>query len=490
MASVPRSIGVQQNFNKIPVLGLVAESSAAASPPANPVDGQFWYDSTNNLPMVRQNGAWVQASITGAELVANKGAAGGYAPLDASSNVPIANLPVAASGTSSATQIVRADDSRLSNSRTPSGAAGGSLTGTYPNPTLAANSVGASQVTNGSLTDAALAAANKDGTAATPSLRTLGTGSQQAMPGNTRLDTIAAPTTAVALNGQRITGLADGTAATDAVTKQQLDSVSSGLDVKASVRVATTANITLSGTQTIDGVAVVAGDRVLVKDQTTASANGIYVVAAGAWSRAADADSNAEVTAGMFTFVEEGTANADSGWVLATNGAITLGTTALTFTRFSSAAALTAGAGLVQNGNIFDVVGTANRITVAADSIDIAATYTGQTSITTVGTITTGTWQGTAVAVASGGTGATTAAGARANLGAVGKFSASLGALTAGTELMVTHGLGTKDVTVGIYRVADDYEEVLAVRAASTTQVGVTADIAYAANALRIVVTG
>ena len=84
-----------------------------------------------------------------------------------------------------------------------------------------------------------------------------------------------------------------------------------------SVRAATTANITLSATQTVDGVALVAGDRVLVKDQSTASANGIYVVAAGAWVRATDADSATKVTGGMFNFVEEGTANADSGWVTA-----------------------------------------------------------------------------------------------------------------------------------------------------------------------------
>lgn len=105
-------------------------------------------------------------------------------------------------------------------------------------------------------------------------------------------------------------------------------------DVRESVRVATTANITLSGTQTIDGVAVVAGDRVLVKDQTTASTNGLYVVASGAWSRATDADTSAEVTAGLLVFVTNGTANASTGWILTTPSPITLGTTALTFSRF------------------------------------------------------------------------------------------------------------------------------------------------------------
>src|SRR5437764_12386180 len=104
-------------------------------------------------------------------------------------------------------------------------------------------------------------------------------------------------------------------------------SVAEGTAIKQPCRVATTATITLSGTQTIDGVAVVAGDRVLVKDQTTGSQNGIYVVAAGAWSRATDADVSAEVTAGLFTFVAEGTANGDNGFVLTTNDPIVLATT-------------------------------------------------------------------------------------------------------------------------------------------------------------------
>jgi len=226
-----------------------------------------------------------------------------------------------------------------------------------------------------------------------------------------RLDQMAAPTAEVSLNSQKITNLATPTADTDAATKAYVDASRSGLDVKASVRAATTANITLSGTQTVDGVALIAGDRVLVKDQSTASANGIYVVAASTWSRSTDADTDAEVTSGMFTFVEEGTVNADSGWVLSTNNPIVVGSTSLTFAQFSGAGQITAGAGLTKTGNTLDVVGTSNRILVNADSVDIASTYVGQTSITTLGTITTGTWNGTTIAVANGGTGATTLTG-------------------------------------------------------------------------------
>ena len=160
-----------------------------------------------------------------------------------------------------------------------------------------------------------------------------------------------------------------------AATKEYVDSLAQGIDVRASCRVASTANIVLStGTAlTIDGVVTVAGDRVLVKDQTTTTENGIYVVASGAWSRAADADTSAEITAGMFTFVSEGTVNADAGFVLTTNDAITLGTTALAFAQFSGAGQVVAGAGLTKTGNTLDI-GTASssRIVVNADSIDLA----------------------------------------------------------------------------------------------------------------------
>jgi hypothetical protein len=121
-------------------------------------------------------------------------------------------------------------------------------------------------------------------------------------------------------------------------TKQYVDSVASGLDPKDSVRAGTTSNITLNGAQTVDGVSLVAGDRVLVKNQSTATQNGIYVVATGAWSRSTDFDGtpSSEVSAGAFTFITEGSTNADTGWVLTTNDPITLGSTALSWAQFSA----------------------------------------------------------------------------------------------------------------------------------------------------------
>lgn len=153
-----------------------------------------------------------------------------------------------------------------------------------------------------------------------------------------RLDQIAAPTAAVGLNGQKLTGLADGTAATDAATRGQLDAVAAGLDIKPSVRAASTANIALTGTQTIDGVAVVAGDRVLVKNQTAPAENGIYVVAAGAWARATDVDAWAEIP-GALVAVEQGTANADNVYLFTADQGGTLGTTAVTISKFGAGGA-------------------------------------------------------------------------------------------------------------------------------------------------------
>lgn len=222
-----------------------------------------------------------------------------------------------------------------------------------------------------------------------------------------RLDQMSAPTASVSMNNQNLTGLADPVNAQDAATKNYVDSAVQGLDPKASARVATTENITLSGLQTIDGVLLVAGDRVLVKNQSTASQNGIYVASASAWDRSLDANTWNELIS-AYVFVEQGSVNGDNGYLVTVDAGGTLGVTDVTIVQFSGAGQITAGAGLTKTGNQLDVGGTAGRITVNADSIDISADYIGQSSITTLGTIISGVWQGTTLATTYGGTGLTT----------------------------------------------------------------------------------
>ena len=220
------------------------------------------------------------------------------------------------------------------------------------------------------------------------------------------LTDLSSPTADFNFGNYKITNLADPANAQDAATKNYVDSVAQGLDVKASVVCGTTANITLSGLQTIDGVTVTAGQRVLVKNQAAPAENGIYAASATAWSRTSDADTWNELVS-AFTFIEQGTTLKDTGWVCTVDAGGTLGTTAVTWSQFSGAGTYTAGNGLSLTGTTFAAVGTTNRISVSGSGIDIDAAYVGQTSITTLGTIATGTWSATAIAADKGGTGQT-----------------------------------------------------------------------------------
>lgn len=155
-------------------------------------------------------------------------------------------------------------------------------------------------------------------------------------------------------SGNRITNLPDASSAQDPVTKAQLDAAVQGFKWKDPVRVATTANITLSGTQTIDGVAVVAGDRVLVKDQSAGADNGIYMAAAGAWTRATDFDASSEVL-GAAVFVSEGTSQGNQQWKMTTDAPIVIGTTALVWAQVGGGMSYTAGNGINITGGVIAV---------------------------------------------------------------------------------------------------------------------------------------
>lgn len=183
------------------------------------------------------------------------------------------------------------------------------------------------------------------------------------------------------LSNQKIINLADGSAATDAVTKQQLDAAIRGLDWKPSARAASTTNVTLAspGT-TIDGVTLASGDRILLKDQSTGSQNGLYVwtAAGSALTRATDADSSAEVTGGMAVTVTEGTVNGDKVFVLTTNDPIVLDTTALVFAQLGGGGTTyTNGSGLSLSGNIFSVNADGTSIIADGTSVRVNPAYTG-----------------------------------------------------------------------------------------------------------------
>ena len=222
------------------------------------------------------------------------------------------------------------------------------------------------------------------------------------------LDQMAAPTSAVSLNSQKITGLADPTGDNDAANKGYVDGVAQGLDVKDSVVATTTANGTLSTAfangQSIDGVTLQTGDRILIKNQSTASQNGIYnVQASGAPSRATDMATGANA-AGAFVFVEQGTVNAENGFTCTSDtGSAVVGTNNLTFAQFSGAGQIIAGDGLEKSGNTLSTDLKANGGLVI-ESTELALKLDAS-SIT--GTL----------AIGDGGTGATTASAALTALG-------------------------------------------------------------------------
>jgi len=321
----------------------------------------------------------------------------------------------------------------------------------------------------------------------------------------------------------------------DAANKAYVDAARTGLDVKASVRAATTEALSittdLEAGDTVDGVTLVAGDRVLVKDQANGAENGIYVVqASGAAVRATDADSADEVTPGMFTFVEEGAINADAGWVLTNNGSITLNTTSLEFALFSVAGTILAGDGLSKTGDVLDVnVASDGGIEIASDNlkIKIDSNFDGLTTTVdglaldsniagtgitfTDGVLSTDTIDLTSASgngvsgllpIANGGTNASTEADARDNLAATSATGlttstptlARVSAQTVGnatdTTFSIVHNFGTRDVTVQVYD-SNTYDTVITdVVRTNANQVDVSFSVAPVSGAYRVVVSG
>jgi hypothetical protein len=321
-------------------------------------------------------------------------------------------------------------------------------------------------------------------------------------------------TGAIAMGTNKITGLGTPTDAADAATKAYVDSAAQGIDWKASVRAATTAEVTIASDlengDTLDGVTLATGDRILVKDQgiMNAQQNGIYVVkASGAPDRSTDADTNAELTSSFAVFVEEGTVNADSGYVLTTDGAITVGSTALTFTQFTGLGQVVAGDGLSKTGNtlnvtagtgisitgdavtndgVLSITGTANQISATASTgaitlstpQDIHSTATPTFSGVTVGSVTLAdALMGSALATASDS--ATTIDTWSATTYSSAKYIVQM---KKGTDIEVIEVLVTVDGSNNVY--LTEYADVI-----SNTELGTT-NAVYSGGNVLLQVTG
>lgn len=285
-------------------------------------------------------------------------------------------------------------------------------------------------------------------------------------------------------NGQRLTNMADGSSATDAVTLQQMQAFVRGLDWKESVRAASTGNLNLASPgASIDGVAMSAGDRFLAKDQSTGSQNGIYVWngAAVAATRANDADTSAKVTSGLATTVTEGTANGDRLFVLTTNDPIVLNTTALVFSQLGGGGTTyTAdGQGIELSGSQFSLELDGATLSKSASGLRIGSGAAGAGLVEATGVLAVG--AGTGITVNADDVAIDTSIVTR-------KYAADCAATT--NPQTFTHNLGTKDVTVEVVEVSTGNTVLADVTRPTTNTVSVDFGGAPSAAQYRVLVRG
>lgn len=283
------------------------------------------------------------------------------------------------------------------------------------------------------------------------------------------------------LTNNKLVNLADPSAATDATTKQYVDNLVNGLAFKDEVQCATTTNGTLATAyaagQVIDGYTLVLADRILLKNQTTQSENGIYVVTAGAPTRATDFDAGSEWKQATVRVVD-GTTNKNTQWTCNNTGSVTFGTTAITFVTSGGGVSYTAGNGLGLSTNTFSVTPNGSSLDVSPSGVKIADAAAGNGLTSASGILSVG--AGTGITVGADTVGIDTSVVVR-------KYAASIGNGSL-TTLAVTHSLGSRDITWCCYD-ASTYEVVYpnaTITDANTLTLSFAS--APASNAYRVVV--
>lgn len=413
MAAGTKLVLVNLDINGNEIRGLRVELLAADPSGGGLYEGRLWFNTTSNL-------------------------------LKYYDGTTIIELGAAAGG---GVQSLTVDNSSIEN------------IGTGSNPSIRVKALGitdamlAGSISNSKLATNPLARANHTGTQTAATISDLA-----AVVQAYRLDQFAAPTASVSMNNQKITTLAEPTAAQDAATKAYVDAVAAGLAPKDAVRAATTANGTLATAyengDAIDGVTLATGDRILLKNQTAPEENGIYTVnASGAPTRATDADSAGDLL-GAAVFVSEGTTNGNTLWVMTADAPITVGTTGLPWAQFGGPGEYTASTGLEKVGSDFRI---------------------GNSGV---------------LPVANGGTNASSVGGAKTSLGFMTRFSQDVGD-NSSTAIVVTHNLNTRDVVVMVYRSTTPWDEVLCdVEMTSVNTITLRFAVAPTTNQFRVVVIG